>query len=353
MHKTAFLALATSTLTTQAPAAPNLPPPTARTAECERAADQAENSNDDGRIVGGEVAKAGTAKWQVQFFTEPVYSEAEIEADCKRPKTDKDKLFLNERDRFEWGHKCGGSYIGDGWIVTAAHCVVIDRKPPKAPFDPMKERFVRMGTQSLTDGRGGKFTIDAVVIHGGYLTTVKKHDIALVHVREVGKIAPLLGASLEAVPLQKPSDPPLAPREPLRVTGWGAMVALPDDSIPRRDATNSALRTPADLRQLSVLNFTDGRCATEPKLNKVADAAFAICAGSLKENEDSCTGDSGGPLTRSIGGTRVLVGVVSVGVGCAIKGKGAIYTRISAYYNWIEAAKKQPLGKISRLAHIQ
>ena len=43
--------------------------------------------------------------------------------------------------------------------------------------------------------------------------------------------------------------------------------------------------------------------------------------------EDSCQGDSGGPLYDSE--NDVVVGVVSVGVGCADLGYPGIYARIS------------------------
>ncbi|XP_023348081.1 uncharacterized protein LOC111716820 [Eurytemora carolleeae] len=54
---------------------------------------------------------------------------------------------------------------------------------------------------------------------------------------------------------------------------------------------------------------------------------------------DACQGDSGGPMVThedpSNPGKSVLVGIVSRGKGCGQTGQTAIYTRVSAFYNWI------------------
>ncbi|CAG7830224.1 unnamed protein product, partial [Allacma fusca] len=57
-----------------------------------------------------------------------------------------------------------------------------------------------------------------------------------------------------------------------------------------------------------------------------------ICAGEIKGGKDSCQGDSGGPLTDS---QNVLVGIVSWGYGCARSGYPGVYTKVSAYEDWI------------------
>ena len=46
------------------------------------------------------------------------------------------------------------------------------------------------------------------------------------------------------------------------------------------------------------------------------------------------TGDSGGPLIDKSTGS--LVGIVSWGEGCGLFGKPGVYTRVSAYADWIE-----------------
>ncbi|KAJ4447106.1 hypothetical protein ANN_09106 [Periplaneta americana] len=57
-----------------------------------------------------------------------------------------------------------------------------------------------------------------------------------------------------------------------------------------------------------------------------------ICADVPQGNQGSCNGDSGGPLF--VDGT--VVGLVSWANGCATPGYPTVYTRVSAYRDWIK-----------------
>lgn len=54
-------------------------------------------------------------------------------------------------------------------------------------------------------------------------------------------------------------------------------------------------------------------------------------------NADSCYGDSGGPVYATVAGKTYLVGTTSRGrrEGKVVCGSGTIYTRTSAYADWI------------------
>ena len=307
-----------------------------------------------GRIVGGEPARPGSAPWQVEILSSPQYDEADRAYDATLADSDTCKIFLAERASYELAHNCGGAYIGDGWVMTAAHCV--DNIPG---FDGNKgnvltDRRIRLGTQNLTVG-DGLFAIDAVVIHARYKKKRKLDDIALVRVVADPRIAAFEASGrLEAVPLMGAGDRDFDPGEALRVTGWGWMGQRNTrDAVTRMDSAGQLQRSPADLQQLTLNHLPDARCAQE--YGKDYDAG-TLCAGTLAADgsieigKDSCQGDSGGPLTREEdGGVRSLVGVVSGGKGCGA-GKPAVYTRMSHYDAWIAAAKAAAKsGKVERV----
>jgi len=330
------LPAATGTATAQIP---TQRPASAESCEARRARHDASG----GRIVGGEPARPGSAPWQVEILSSPDYDAADRAYDATLAHEDACKIHLAERAPWELAHKCGGAWIGDGWIATAAHCV--DNIPS---FDGregnvLTDRRVRLGTQNLTVD-DGLFAIDAVVIHGGYTKALKLDDIALARVIDDPRIAAFEASGrLAAVPLMGAGDRDFDAGEALRVTGWGWMGQRNEhDAVSRLDSAQRLQRNPADLQQLTLHYLPDAQCATEY-------GAFygpgALCAGtlaadgSIEAGKDSCQGDSGGPLTREEGGgRRSLVGVVSGGKGCGA-GKPAVYTRVSYYADWIVAAK--------------
>ncbi|XP_065338023.1 trypsin-1-like [Cloeon dipterum] len=67
-----------------------------------------------------------------------------------------------------------------------------------------------------------------------------------------------------------------------------------------------------------------------------------ICAGFADGGADACTGDSGGPLFRE----GALHGISSWGNGCAQPGYPGIYTKASAFTDWIRLNTNKMLFKV-------
>ena len=297
---------------------------------------ETEEEDDDGRIVGGDPAEPGSALWQIQIYSTVKYTPEDLIKDNKLADGHPDKIYIAKRDDYELSHRCGGSYIGDGWILTAAHCLNV---PKGSNF--MTDRRVRMGTQNLKAG-GATFAIDTAVKHIAY--SKGKNDVALIRVRDDGQIAKLTAAGrLAKVPMHLTSDPKLYANEELRVTGWGFTGARDRASFNRMDSGNRVQNNPVILRQVAINYRADTVCKNAPDYKDIWTAK-SLCAGSADPGKDSCIGDSGGPLTRLQKGERVLVGVVAFGIGCAYKGIPGVYMRVSAYQDWIAKAKLASKG---------
>ncbi|MCX7284049.1 MAG: serine protease [Novosphingobium sp.] len=307
------------------------------------------------RVVGGTTAKRENGLWQAEILSSPSYSEADREYDRSLANGDPCKIYLDLRADYELAHKCGGSWLGDGFVITAAHCV--DNIPGfnGKEGNVLTDRRVRLGTLSLLD-TDGFFAIDSVMIHKDYNAKRKLDDIALIRLRPDGRLGQFTADKrLAAIPLMSASDPKFRPDEELLVTGWGWMGSRDAKAmVTRLDKAGNVQRNPSTLRQLHLVWLPDGLCQAE--YGEFYDAGM-MCAtsrapdGSIALDKDSCQGDSGGPLTRvDARGRRVLAGLVSGGAGCGA-GKPGVYTRVSAYADWIKRAKRAAAsGQVVRVA---
>ncbi|XP_008589691.1 PREDICTED: serine protease 52-like [Galeopterus variegatus] len=67
-----------------------------------------------------------------------------------------------------------------------------------------------------------------------------------------------------------------------------------------------------------------------------------ICAGTPEGGKDACQSDSGGPLVcqKKKKSIWYQLGIVSWGVGCGLKDKPGVYTKVSSYLLWINTETK-------------
>lgn len=307
--------------------------------------------HDGSRVVGGEDAPPGSAPWQAEILSSPSYTEADRAYDATLPKGDPCKIYLKDREPHDLAHKCGGSWIGDGYVLTAAHCVANIPGFDGKEGNVLTDRRVRLGTQNLKVG-GVVFDIDSVLIHSGYLRETLANDIALIHIVSDARVARLEAeGALAAVRTMGAQDRDFDPDEELLITGWGWTGARPvQGAVSRLDTSGNLQVYPAQLQQAAMSYYDPEACLKE---NGKYAGPGTICAvardeqGQVVPGRDSCQGDSGGPLTRSAGrGSRLLVGIVSNGYGCAA-GRPGLYTRVSFYEDWIAAARKAAVsGKV-------
>ena len=211
-------------------------------------------------------------------------------------------------------HYCGGSIISSRTIVTAAHCY--------NKTNPITE--VVIAEHNLPIKGDGEFYIEVckVLPHPKYNPGGVGPDGLVWHDYDYA-----LMILCEDLTWSRAVSPICLPdinfnnegREAI-VTGWGSTLY---EASPLADI----------LQKSTVKTMTNDQCARTSRFNPNRISQRQICA--VNPNTDSCSGDSGGPLSVKDPGYQpyTLVGVVSYGLGnnCTT---GGVYTRVAEMLEW-------------------
>jgi secreted trypsin-like serine protease len=287
---------------------------------------------DSSRIVGGEEATGQSWPWQIALYQRAVVKEQV------------------SKDGF--GQICGGSLISERWVLTAAHCF---RDMPKYNFGP-DDYVIVEGTKQLCAGCGRPLPVKRIILHKDYKDSENhQNDIALIELAATAKSTPVpLARAQNAAGLETPDRSAM-------VTGFGTVRSMvrkidPVTHEPKTDSEGNEVYVFLDtgeevtkdnigtafaperkLRQVEVRLVAWQGCRTANKFDWMDERQ--ICAGVPEGGKDSCQGDSGGPLVvrdDKVTGGWFQVGVVSNGIGCALRGYPGVYTRVSAYGAWLK-----------------
>ncbi|KAJ8728187.1 hypothetical protein PYW08_016572 [Mythimna loreyi] len=232
---------------------------------------------------------------------------------------------------FDYGNKrqafnCGGSLISSKYVLTAGHCVfdqggkIINIDIYMAEYD--KRTFPKDCKNVL--GQGQKcienivMKAEDVVLHPQYDDTHLNNDIALIRIQGFAPYTDYIRPiCLPTIDIDNPDFFNLR----LAVAGWGR---------------NGRYRS--DIKQSTIVNLVpQAKCKKfYPSLTRAQ-----MCAAGYT-GEDTCKGDSGGPLMTLYGGKYEVVGVVSGKRADAPCGTSvpSLYTNVYHYRDWIRSNMK-------------
>ncbi|XP_066585116.1 trypsin-1-like [Prorops nasuta] len=223
------------------------------------------------------------------------------------------------------GHFCGGTILNSKFVLTAAHCLCTG-----TDSIPVRQLRVTLGEYNLKGPEVPAARQESVVnavVHPGHKCGRYVDDIALLELAR--PIAWSESVKPACLPLEigKPGYSAFGGENAV-AAGWGWLGE--DRSRNKR----------ADvLQKVGVRVVENSVCrewyASQGKSTRVE--AEQMCAGHEEGGRDSCWADSGGPLMvgSHAGGSTMVVGVVSSGVGCARPKLPGVYTRVSEYISWI------------------
>uniref|UniRef100_A0A4W4GHT9 Elastase 3 like n=1 Tax=Electrophorus electricus TaxID=8005 RepID=A0A4W4GHT9_ELEEL len=195
----------------------------------------------------------------------------------------------------EWRHTCGGSLIATNWVMTAAHCI----------------KYVSLGSSGSLAVAPEKLIVN---------------DVALIKLSEHVTLSDTV--QLGCLP---PAGTILPNNYPCYITGWG------------RISTGGPI---ADKLQQALMPVVDHDTCTQPDWWGPILRPTLLCAGG-DGVVGGCNGDSGGPLNcKNAEGVWEVHGITSFvsGLGCNYVKKPTVFTRVSAFNDWIDGVTNEMLS---------
>merc|ERR1712002_135641 len=208
-----------------------------------------------------------------------------------------------------YGHICGGTLIGNQFVLCAAHCFGSSKNPASYRVR-VGEWFLKKG-----DGTEQDFELEELHVHSKWNTGKQfSHDIALMKLKKpVDFSTPYAGPA--CLP---PKGKDYRSHQNCMLSGWGLVKRYPQTLANQlQKITGKIWSASALLRQYWSLPDN------------------VVGFGEPSQNWSACMGDSGGPLIcPNDSGAYDVIGVVSFGPGTC-SGRPGVFTEVSQYKDWL------------------
>ncbi|CAK1581272.1 unnamed protein product [Parnassius mnemosyne] len=205
---------------------------------------------------------------------------------------------------------CGGSLISNTRVLTAAHCWW------DGHFQAQKFTIV-LGSLKIFSG-GTRLETKDVVVHPSWNTRDILNDVAMVKIPRV-----VFNKNIQSISL---------PTKEMNQNFAGLTATA--SGYGKTSDTQSSFPTTTSLHQIQLTVMNNTECQ---KNFKVTIHNSHLCTDGIR-GVGTCDGDSGGPLSLVWNQRRILVGIVSFGLGDGCqKGLPSVYTRVTAFLTWINA----------------
>lgn len=207
-------------------------------------------------------------------------------------------------------HRCGGVIYDANWVVTAATCIeagenLLDWRvvAGEYEFDHTSGFEQIRGIVRLVDSE--RFDADSF-----------ENDIAMLKM-SIPLDLTLSRAGAAQFPPSQGQEPAVGAN--LTVVGWGATLNGGSPVV--------------NIQRKATMFMSDREVCSNVYFGAVLPAM--ICAANdINTGAGPCSGDTGGPLVDANG---YVVGLVSWGYGCAVKGYPSVFTNVAFYPDWMKA----------------